>query len=210
MPEGGRVRVSVNVDFKDVWSAVHDVADWIGSETTVNLRDQRVRDPEGRAVPNELTGWVAEPQQLVHTEKWTATSSDTRIRFGVNWYYGGQSATGPLHRQRRHLLRGEGDRVVGEVPRGRSLRQPVERRQWRRAPRRQHVHRLLPVRLAVRQRHVPILHPGRRRRPLLGRLNRADGRAGRVGPPFSVLRSPATQAALGRSFAGAPSLHPAR
>ena len=26
----------------------------------------------------------------MHTEKWTGILSDTRIRFGVNWYYGGQ------------------------------------------------------------------------------------------------------------------------
>ena len=90
MPEGGKGAVSVNVDFKDVWSAVHDVADWIGSENTLNLATNVFVIPKGMQSPNELAGWVAEPQQLVHTEKWTGILSDTRIRFGVNWYYGGQ------------------------------------------------------------------------------------------------------------------------
>jgi hypothetical protein len=89
MPEG-KGAVSVNVDFKDVWSAVHDVADWVGSESTVNLATNVFVIPKGVQSPNELTGWVAEPGQLVHTEKWTGILSDTRIRFGVNWYYGGQ------------------------------------------------------------------------------------------------------------------------
>ena len=56
MPEGGKGAVSVNVDFKDVWSAVHDVADWIGSENDTQPREQCVRDPQGHAVAQRAHG----------------------------------------------------------------------------------------------------------------------------------------------------------
>jgi hypothetical protein len=90
MPEGGKGAVSVNVDFKDVWSAVHDVADWIDSEATLSLANNVFVIPKGVQTPNELTGWNSEPGQLADTHKWTGIMSDTRIRYGVNWYYGGQ------------------------------------------------------------------------------------------------------------------------
>jgi len=90
MPEGGKGAVSVNVDFKDVWSAVHDVADWVGSESTANLATNVFVIPKGVQSPNELTGWVSEPSQIYDTYKWTGVSSNTKIRLGVNWYYGGQ------------------------------------------------------------------------------------------------------------------------
>jgi len=90
MPEGGKGAVSVNVDFKGVWTAVHDVADWVESEATVNLANNVFVVPKGVQSPNELAGWNAEPHQLVDTHKWTGHTSDTRIRYGLNWYYGGQ------------------------------------------------------------------------------------------------------------------------
>jgi hypothetical protein len=89
MPEG-KGGVAVNVDFKDVWTAVHDVADWVGSEATVNLATNVFVIPKGVQSPNELTGWNSEPKQVVDSEYWTGIGTTTRIRFGVNWYYGGQ------------------------------------------------------------------------------------------------------------------------
>ena len=90
MPEGKGGAVSVNVDFKDLWTAVHDVANWVGSESTVDLASNVFVIPKGVQSPNELPGWNPEPSQLYVTHKWTGISSDTRIRVGVNWYFGGQ------------------------------------------------------------------------------------------------------------------------
>lgn len=89
MPEG-KGGVSVNVDFKDVWTAVTDVADWVGSESTTNLASNVFVIPKGVQSPNELTGWNSEPSQIYETYTWTGHTSDTRIKMGVNWYYGGQ------------------------------------------------------------------------------------------------------------------------
>src|SRR5262245_4612925 len=89
MPEG-KGGVAVNVDFKDVWTAVHDVADWIGSEATVHLASNVFVIPKGVQSPNELAGWNSEPSNIYETYKWTGRLSDTRIKMGVNWYYGGQ------------------------------------------------------------------------------------------------------------------------
>jgi hypothetical protein len=89
MPEG-KGAVSVTVDFKDVWSAVHDVGDWYSSEATFNLVNNAFVIPRGVTSPNDLAGWDAEPTHLHASHSWTGVLSDTRIRTGVIFYFGGQ------------------------------------------------------------------------------------------------------------------------
>lgn len=90
MAEGGKGAVSVNVDFKDVWSAVHDVGDWYSSEASSNLVSNAFVIPKGVSSPNELTGWHGDARNLYQSNTWSGTLSDTRIKTGATWYFGGQ------------------------------------------------------------------------------------------------------------------------
>jgi len=86
MPEGKGV--NVNIDFKDVWSAVHDVGDWVASEATTKLVDNAFMIPKGVSSPNELSGWEGEPHHIWQSYEWEGHTSDTRIHYGIVWYYG--------------------------------------------------------------------------------------------------------------------------
>jgi|SRR5215207_8271569 len=87
---GGGKGVNVDVNFKDVWSAVHDVGDWYSSEATFNLVNNAFVIPKGVTSPNELEGWIGEPHVITESDGWSGKLSDTDVRFGVVWYYGGQ------------------------------------------------------------------------------------------------------------------------
>ncbi|MGZ4723569.1 MAG: hypothetical protein ACXV8L_05070 [Ilumatobacteraceae bacterium] len=86
--------VDVKVDFKDVWSAVGDVAHELTGEGTVQLASNGFALPRGVSSPDQLTGWsdayAHVREGMVWKSQWfILLTTPTRIRLGATWYYGG-------------------------------------------------------------------------------------------------------------------------
>lgn len=92
MPDGA----AVSVNFADVWTAVTDVARTLSTEASTNLVDNGFVIPRGVSSPNELSDWVGSPHQIEESLRFPSWASDnvgtteTRIRFGAIWYFGGR------------------------------------------------------------------------------------------------------------------------
>ena len=84
----------VNIDFKDVWSAVKDVASEISDEGTLSVAQNAFVLPKGINSPDQLTGWNGDYSNMQVKTGWTSQwflilTTPTRVRLGALWYYGG-------------------------------------------------------------------------------------------------------------------------
>jgi hypothetical protein len=87
---------TISVDFGDVWTAVTDVARTLDTEATTSLADNVFVIPKCVSAPGDLTGWYGTPGVLQQGLRYTSIASEyfgtseTKIRFGVSWYFGGR------------------------------------------------------------------------------------------------------------------------
>ena len=85
----GKVKVGkVNVDFKDVWSAVRDVAGEISDSGTFNVAQNGFVLPKGVNSPDQLTGWNGDYHHMQVKTGWTSRwflilTTPTRVRLGA-------------------------------------------------------------------------------------------------------------------------------
>ena len=84
----------VNIDFKDVWSAVRDVAGEISDSGTFNVAQNGFVLPKGIDSPDQLTGWNSDYHHMQVKTGWTSRwflilTTPTRVRLGALWYFGG-------------------------------------------------------------------------------------------------------------------------
>lgn len=91
MPDGSK---GMNVDFKDVWNAVTDVAELMDSNTSISMGERAFVAPKGLQ-PWDLDWSSQFDRHMWLPKRWTSVCSEylwcdeTKIRVGVVWWAGG-------------------------------------------------------------------------------------------------------------------------